>query len=124
MWDIGITRRESLNGNDLVDAVFFLMENHTSSDVINVGLGKHMPIKELAELTTEETGYRCEILWDSSKPDGMLPKFLDVTKISDLGFQPELRLESGIRETIQQYSRRNALGTLMKSYRSEGNSSW
>lgn len=105
LWGSGIARREFLHVNDLARAVVFLMENHTSAEVINVGSGKDVSIKELAEMIAQKTGFTGTINWDKSKPDGMLLKCLDVAKISQMGFKPEISLSSGIDDVIKDYRR-------------------
>jgi GDP-L-fucose synthase len=69
------------------------MEHWDSSDIINVGWGIDVTIKELAEMIANKVNYKGKILWDTSKPDGMLRKRLDVTKLSNLGFQPFISLK-------------------------------
>lgn len=103
LWGTGIARREFLHVDDLARAVLFLMEKYDSPDIINVGSGKDVTIKELAEMIAAKTGFSGKIFWDTSKPDGMLRKCLDVSKISELGFQPEISLSAGIDQIIQEY---------------------
>lgn len=103
LWGSGIARREFLHVDDLARAVLFLMQNHDSPEVINVGSGSDVTIRELAEMIAGKTGFSGKILWDKSKPDGMLLKCLDVTKISHLGFKPEISLSEGIDQVIGEY---------------------
>ncbi len=103
LWGSGIARREFLHVDDLARAVLFLMEKHVSSDIINVGSGKDVTIRELAEKIAAKTGFTGKISWDTSKPDGMLRKCLDVSKISELGFQPQISLSAGIDQVIKEY---------------------
>jgi GDP-L-fucose synthase len=103
LWGTGIARREFLNVSDLARAVILLMEMYDSPEIINVGSGTDVSIKELAELMSSKTGFKGTIQWDSTKPDGMLRKCLDVSKINELGFQPKISLGEGIDFMIQEY---------------------
>ena len=103
LWGTGIARREFMNVEDLARALLFLMENYNSSEIINVGTGTDITVKELAEIIIIKTGYNGTVLWDNTKPDGMLRKCLDVSKISELGYKPEITLEQGIEEMISYY---------------------
>ncbi|HNX75904.1 MAG TPA: GDP-L-fucose synthase [Candidatus Rifleibacterium sp.] len=108
LWGSGVARREFLHVDDLARAVVFLMENYDSSEVINVGSGKDLSIKELAGLIAEKTGFSGRIDWDPSKPDGMLRKCLDVSRITELGFSPKISLSTGIDGVIEDYRRLKA----------------
>jgi len=103
MWGTGIARREFMNVQDLADAILFLMDNYELSEIINVGWGQDVSISELATIVAEEAGFRGNILWDSSKPDGMLRKCLDVRRITDLGFRPQINLRNGIKAMFEEY---------------------
>jgi len=103
LWSSGIARREFLYVDDLARAVLFLMNSHNSPDIINVGSGSDISIKELAEMTAAKTGFSGQIKWDVSKPDGMLRKCLDVSKITRLGFFPKTTLSEGIDQVIYEY---------------------
>jgi GDP-L-fucose synthase len=80
------------------------MEHYNESEIINIGTGEDLPIKELAELVRKVVGYQGEIIWDQSKPDGTPRKLLDVTKMTSLGWRPKIRLEEGIRKTYKWYA--------------------
>lgn len=103
LWGTGSARREFLNVDDLARAVLFLMEEWDSPEIINVGVGKDISIKDLANLIAQKLGYEGVIVWDPSKPDGMPRKCLDVTKMTALGFEPEIPLETGIDHMIADY---------------------
>ncbi|NQT30037.1 MAG: GDP-L-fucose synthase [Candidatus Saganbacteria bacterium] len=103
LWGTGVARREFMHVDDLARALLFLMDKLNSSDIINVGWGRDISIKELAELIAQKTGFRGEILWDKSKPDGMLKKCLDISKISSMGFAPQISLSQGLDEMISLY---------------------
>jgi len=99
LWGSGKPRREFLHSDDLGRACLFLLENYDDDLAINVGTGHDLPIQELAELVKEIVGFQGSIEWDSSKPDGTPRKLLDVSRITTLGWKPEIDLEKGIRST-------------------------
>ena len=101
VWGTGTPRREFLHVDDLADAALFLMERYDSEEIINVGVGEDLSIRELAELVAEVVGYRGEITFDTSKPDGMPRKLLDVSRLFELGWRPRIPLREGIRQTYE-----------------------
>jgi GDP-L-fucose synthase len=103
VWGSGIARREFMHVDDAAEAILFLMENYDKSEFINVGVGKDISIKELAQLVAEKTGYQGNINWDTSKPDGTLKKCLDISKLTELGYSAKISLSQGIEKTIQEY---------------------
>ena len=103
LWGSGSPLREFLHADDLASACVFLLENYDDEVAINVGTGKDISIKELAELIKEIVGFDGEIDWDRSKPDGTPRKLLDVSRITDLGWKPTISLEDGIRSTYEWY---------------------
>ena len=78
--------------------------NYNDPQFINIGSGYDLSIRELAEMIALQTGFNGEILWDTSKPDGMLRKCMDVTRMKELGFEPTISLEAGIKEMIHIYN--------------------
>jgi len=105
LWGTGIARRELMHVDDLADATLFLMERLPGDGgIINVGTGTDVSIRELAELIAHKAGFTGEIAWDATKPDGMLRKCLDISKISALGFSAHISLEDGVERTISEYS--------------------
>jgi len=96
LWGTGKPRREFLHVDDLAEAALFLMENYDEPEIINVGAGKDISIKELAGLIKEIIGCKAEIGFDSSKPDGTPRKLLDISKIEKLGWKPKISLREGI----------------------------
>jgi len=103
LWGTGIARREFMHVDDLAKALVFLMENYSDAEIINVGTGTDISIKELALLIADKTGFKGTISWDASKPDGMLKKCMDVTKLNALGFKPKITLSEGIDQMITIY---------------------
>ena len=109
LWGTGLPYRELLHVDDLAFACVFLMEKYDAKDIgehINIGSGKDLTIKELAELVSPIIGYQGKILWDSSKPDGTPRKFIDSSKIKNLGWEPKIGLKDGIRMVYKEYVRR------------------
>jgi GDP-L-fucose synthase len=103
LWGSGSPLREFLHADDLALACLFLLENYDDEIAINVGTGKDISIKELAELIKGIVGFEGNIDWDSSKPDGTPRKLLDVSRITALGWKPTISLEEGIRSTYEWY---------------------
>ncbi len=106
VWGTGSPRREFLFVDDLADACVFLMSNYNDSKIVNIGTGEDISIKELACLIKEQTGYRGEIVFDPSKPDGTPRKLLDVSRLSSLGWKYKISLKEGIRKTLDWYKSR------------------
>jgi GDP-L-fucose synthase len=96
-WGDGSALREFLYVDDLANLCVFLMNNYSSSQTINAGTGKEISIKDLATLVAEIIGYKGEILWDRSKPNGTPRKLLDVSKADSLGWHYKTELKDGIR---------------------------
>jgi GDP-L-fucose synthase len=103
VWGTGIARREFMHVDDAAKAVLFLMENHDSPFPINVGCGIDYSIKELAEMIADKAGFKGKIIWDTTRPDGMPRKCMEVSKLTNMGFIPTINLETGIIKTISEY---------------------
>lgn len=103
VWGTGVARREFLHVDDLADAVLFLMTHPDPPEIINVGSGFDVSIRELAGMVARAAGFGGKLLWDASKPDGMLRKCLDVARMTGLGFRPRIGLEEGIARTVAEY---------------------
>ena len=101
VWGTGQPRREFLHVDDLASACLLLLAKYDSPDIVNVGFGEDISIRELAELICEVVGYDGELAWDTSKPDGTPRKLLDVSKLCALGWQPAISLRDGITRTYQ-----------------------
>jgi GDP-L-fucose synthase len=99
LWGTGSPRREFLHADDLADAVRFLLENYHSPEIINVGYGEDVTIRELVELIASVVGLNIEVLFDPSKPDGTPRKLLDSTRLRALGWKPRISLKDGITQT-------------------------
>ncbi|KAL2458219.1 putative GDP-L-fucose synthase 2 [Abeliophyllum distichum] len=103
VWGSGKPLREFLHVDDLADAVVFLMENYSGLEHVNVGSGKEVSIKELAELVKDVVEYKGEIVWDSSKPDGTPRKLMDNSKLAALGWDAKISLKDGLQDTYKWY---------------------
>lgn len=103
VWGTGSPLREFLHVDDLADAVVFLMEKYSGLEHLNVGSGKEVTIKELAELVKEVVGFEGELVWDSSKPDGTPRKLMDSSKLLGLGWTPKISLKDGLVDTYKWY---------------------
>jgi len=103
LWGDGSPKREFLHVDDLADACLFLMHWYNESEHINVGTGEDISIKDLAELIAEVVGYKNDVDWDSSKPNGTPRKLLDVSKINNLGWESKIGLREGIQDTYNWY---------------------
>ena len=112
VWGSGSARREFMHVDDLAESLLFLMKNYEETEIINVGWGKDISIKELAEKIANQTGYQGKITWDTSKPDGMLRKCMDISKSNSLGYQPKISLDRGIEYMIEYYKKQKRLGEI------------
>lgn len=104
LWGTGAPLREFLHVDDLASAIYYFMQNHDDPNVINIGYGSDITIKELAEKIAQAANYTGKITWDTTKPDGMYRKLMDSTKAHSFGWQPEITLKEGIKRTIREYS--------------------
>lgn len=100
VWGTGQSRREFLHVDDLANAIVWLLENYEDKQFLNVGTGEDISIKETAYLVKDIVGYEGELVFDSTKPDGMPKKLLDVTRIHDAGWRHKIPFEHGLRSTI------------------------
>ena len=105
LWGTGAPKREFLHVDDLADALVFLMKIYNSSSIINIGTGEDISITDLAKKIQKVVGYKGVINWDKSMPDGTFRKWLDVSKINDLGWKANTSLLKGIEMTYDWYSR-------------------
>jgi GDP-L-fucose synthase len=101
VWGTGRPRREFLYVDDLADAAFYLMSHYRSPEIVNVGTGADISIRELVELIKDVVGYDGIVKFDPRKPDGTPRKLLDVTKLKTLGWRPQTAFEAGLRKTYQ-----------------------
>jgi GDP-L-fucose synthase len=98
VWGTGIARREFLHVDDLAAACVYLMENYDGSEIVNIGTGEDIAIKEVAELMKDIVGFKGKIVWDKTKPDGTLLKRLDVSRLHSLGWKHSIDLADGLKD--------------------------
>jgi len=103
VWGTGTPHREFLHVDDLADACVFLMERYESADPVNVGWGKDIAIRELAEIVRETVGFTGRLTFDRSKPDGVPRKLLDTSRLRSQGWAPRISLRQGIAATYEWY---------------------
>ncbi len=103
VWGTGKPRREFLHVDDMADACLFLMENYDDGEIVNIGTGQDVTVKELARLIAEEAGFKDRIEFDTSKPDGTPMKLLDVGKMNRLGWVARINLKDGVSQTAEAY---------------------
>jgi len=101
IWGTGTVRRELMHVDDLADACVFLMQRYDAPEIVNVGTGEDVTIRELAEMVAEIAGYRGRIVQDTSKPDGTPRKLLDVSRLNALGWRARISLRDGLKQTYQ-----------------------
>ena len=101
VWGTGTPRREFLHVDDMADACVFLLNKYDSPEIVNVGCGADVSIRELVDVVCEVVGFEGEVTFDSSKPDGTPRKLLDVSKLNSLGWKPKMELRDGIAQTYE-----------------------
>ncbi len=102
-WGTGSPKREFMHADDLADACAFLLELEDPPDLVNVGCGTDVTIRELVELVASAVGYEGKIVWDTAQPDGTPRKLLDSSRLSGLGWRPKLHLKDGLAATYQAF---------------------
>jgi GDP-L-fucose synthase len=103
LWGDGSPRREFLHADDLAEACYVCMKKYDQSSHINVGVGEDITIKELAQMISKVVGFTGEIKWNTDAPNGTLRKVLNVDKIKELGWEPKISLEEGLKKTYDWY---------------------
>lgn len=103
LWGSGTPKREFLHSDDLADAAVYLMNNFEDAELVNVGVGEDVSIRELAELIARVVGYEGVVEWDSTKPDGTPRKLMDVSRMTSFGWKAKIGLEEGIGSVYQWY---------------------
>lgn len=103
VWGSGEPMREFLHVDDLAEACIYLMENYNENEIINIGTGSDISIKNLSKLIKEIVGFKGEIVWDKTKPDGTPRKLLSIKKMSNLGWKAKINIKDGIKETYSWY---------------------
>jgi GDP-L-fucose synthase len=103
VWGTGTPRREFLHVDDLADACLFLLNHYDSPEIINIGCGEDMTVRDLAETVCQVLGFHGELVFDTSQPDGTPRKLLDVNKLFGLGWRPKIALRDGIRSAYESF---------------------
>ena len=111
-WGTGSPKREFLHVDELADACAFLLRHANPPDLVNIGLGTDVTIRELTELVAEVIGFKGRITWDATKPDGTPRKLMDVSRLSALGWQARVGLRAGVAATYASFLAEQAGGTL------------
>jgi GDP-L-fucose synthase len=104
-WGTGKPRREFLYSDDMADACLFLMNNYDGDKIVNIGMGEDVSIRELTDMIAEVVGFKGEIRWDTTKPDGTPRKLLDVSFLHSLGWRHKTSLSNGLKLTYEDYLR-------------------
>ena len=112
VWGTGTPRREFLHVDDMADACVFLLNHYDSPEIINIGCGADVSIRELVELICDVVGFDGELTFDSTKPDGTPRKLLDVSKLNALGWRPKISLREGIASTYEWFLQNKATPAL------------
>ncbi|HDL01457.1 MAG TPA: GDP-L-fucose synthase [candidate division Zixibacteria bacterium] len=103
IWGTGKARRELMHVDDAADAIVFFIENEAGPQMINIGWGEDISIEKLTLLVARKAGFTGAINYDVTKPDGMMRKCMDISRMKDFGFMPKITLEAGIERTINEY---------------------
>jgi len=103
VWGTGSPRREFLHVDDLSEACLFLLENYNEPEIVNIGCGEDVTIRELAETVCDVLGFQGELVFDTTKPDGTPRKLLDMSKLFSMGWKPRVPLREGIRGAYDWY---------------------
>ena len=103
IWGTGNALREFLYVDDLAEAVFVMMDKYDEKQFLNIGIGIELKIKDLANLIREVVGFKGDLVFDTTKPDGMPRKLLDISKISKLGWKPKIDLREGLEKTYKYF---------------------
>ncbi len=111
-WGTGTPMREFLHVDDLADACFFLLQQDNPPDLINIGSGTDVTIKELTETVAAAVGFTGRITWDASKPDGTPRKLMDVSRLAALGWKAKIGLREGVERTYRSFLEEKAAGHL------------
>jgi GDP-L-fucose synthase len=99
IWGTGTPRREFLHVDDLADAVVYMLKNYDAEPIVNVGWGRDVTIRELAETVMGAAEYQGNLIFDATKPDGTPRKLLDTSRLTALGWTPKISLKEGIQRT-------------------------
>lgn len=107
VWGTGTPKRELLHVDDMAAACLFVMQQEGFTETVNIGSGEEVSIRQLAELICEVVGFKGEIIFDTTKPDGTPRKFLDISRLTQLGWRPQIKLKDGIKQTYEWFVKNN-----------------
>jgi GDP-L-fucose synthase len=108
LWGTGSPRREFMHSDDMASACLFVMDNHDGSEIINIGAGSDITIKEVAEMLKEITGFPGSIDWDTTRPDGTPRRLLDNSRLTKLGWKPKIALRDGLVSAYEWFKENEA----------------
>jgi len=108
IWGSGEPKREFLYTDDLADACIFLMRNYKEGEIVNIGSGIEVTIREAAELIKKTVGFKGELFFDTSKPDGTPRKLLDLKKLHNLGWRHKIELDEGLKLAYKDFLEKNS----------------
>jgi len=111
-WGTGSPKREFLYVDELADACAFLLRQDNPPDLVNIGTGTDVTIRELTEVVAQVTGFKGKIIWDSSKPDGTPRKLMDVSRLTTLGWKARIGVREGVEKTYASFLAEQAAGNL------------
>ena len=106
VWGTGTPRREFLHADDMADACVYLMLNYDEEGMVNIGVGEDISIRELALLIKEIVGYKGDLIFDPTKPDGTPRKLMDVGKLNNLGWKAKISLKDGIKAVYEEIEKK------------------
>ncbi|RCV22110.1 hypothetical protein SEVIR_4G203800v4 [Setaria viridis] len=105
VWGSGLQLREFTHAHDAADAVVLLMDRYSGAEHVNVGSGREVTVRELAEMVREVVGYEGRVVWDTSRPDGVMRRLLDSSKMRAMGWEPKVELKDGLKKLYEGYLR-------------------
>ncbi len=111
-WGTGSPKREFLHVDELADACAFLLKQENPPDLLNIGTGTDVTIKELTEIVAQVTGFKGKIVWDATKPDGTPRKLMDVSRLAALGWKAKVGVREGVEKTYASFLAEKASGAL------------
>ncbi|KAG2607626.1 putative GDP-L-fucose synthase 2 [Panicum virgatum] len=105
VWGSGLQLREFTHADDAADAIVLLMDRYSGAEHVNIGSGREVTVRELAEMVREVVGYEGRVVWDTSRPDGVMRRLLDSSKMREMGWEPKVELRDGLKKLNEGYLR-------------------
>jgi len=103
VWGSGLQLREFTHADDAADAIVLLMDRYSGAEHVNVGSGREVTVRELAEMVREVVGYEGRVVWDTTRPDGVMRRLLDSSKMRAMGWEPKVELRDGLKKLYEGY---------------------